>query len=82
MGSIGYFRTLNALMNLFSLFVCMTYFPYQNANVVEETLSASKSDAILFQTTLPLLQVLLKSLPHYSATLLHTTYSITNGSVG
>ena len=63
MGSIGYFRTLNALMNLFSLFVCMTYFPYQNANVVEETLSASKSDAILFQTTLPLLEVLLKSLP-------------------
>ena len=65
MGSIDYFGIL------FFLFVCMNYVPNQNGKVLEETLAGFDSDALkttlrrlrYFKMTLPLLQVLQKSLP-------------------
>ena len=50
MGLIDYFRILKALINLFLLFVCMSYVPNQNGKVLEERLVGSDSAAV--KTTL------------------------------
>ena len=70
MGLLDYFRILNALVILFLLFVCMNYVPNQNGEVLEETLVGFNSDDVktplkglrCFKMTLPVLQVLQKSL--------------------
>ena len=71
MGLIDYFRILKALINLFLLFVCVSYVPNQNGKVLEETLAGSDLAAVkttlrqyqrYFKTTLPLLTVF-QSLP-------------------
>ena len=71
MGLVDHFRILIALINLLLLFICMNYVPNQNRKVLEETLAGSNSNDMktilrrlrYFKMTLPLLQVLLKSLP-------------------
>ena len=68
---IDYFRILKALIILYLLFVCMNYVPNQNEKVLSKTLSDFNSDGVkitlrrprYFKMTLPLLQVLKKSLP-------------------
>ena len=71
MGLVDHFRILIALINLLLLFICMNYVPNQNRKFLEETLAGSNSDDMktilrrlrYFKMTLPLLQVLQKSLP-------------------
>ena len=73
LGLIDYFRTLKAFTILFLLIVCMSYVAIQNRNVLGKKIPTSpNSDDIktslrkhlrYFKMTIPLLQVLQKSLP-------------------
>ena len=89
MGLVGYFRILKALIILFLLLVCMNYVPNQNGKVLEETLAGFNLNDVettlkrlhCFIMTLPLLQVLHKSLP-ISLSLCYTIQSIMNGYEG
>ena len=46
MGLIDYSRSFKALLKLYLLFVCMSYFENQNGKVLEETLTESNPDAL------------------------------------
>ena len=71
MGLLDYFRILKAFIILFLLFICMNYVLNQNGKVLGETLAGFNLDHVktklrrlrCFKMTLPLLQVLQKSLP-------------------
>ena len=83
MGLIDYFRNLEALIILFLLFVCINYVPNQNGIVLEETMAGFNSNDVkttlrrlrYFKMTLPLLQVLQKSLV-IPLSLVHTQQTV------
>ena len=83
MGLIDYFRNLEALIILFLLFVCINYVPNQNGIVLEETMAGFNSNDVkttlrrlrYFKMTLPLLQVLQKSLA-IPLSLVHTQQTV------
>ena len=76
---LDYFRILKALIILFLLFVCMIYVPNQNGKTLAgfnlDDLKTTLRHLRFLKMTVPLLQVLQKSHPYSSVTLLHTIES-------